>query len=487
MQSRGSNFKGWWFTAVTLVVALVAPAPVVAALPAESVVVLGGSSAAAAAAVHDAGGTVTRELSVVSGVAARVSAPAAAALARRADVQVTPDIRMRVLSKEFAANSASDPSPQVAAMNPGRRWNPEAGDGVGVALIDTGVARVPGLADKVVRGANFSDEGDGTDRYGHGTFMAGLIAGDGIGVAPAATVVSVKVAGRDGSTSLGQVLAGIGWVIEHAEDHDIRVINLSLGVDMPMAWRADPLSAAVEAAWASGITVVTSSGNDGRGNVTAPGRDPWVLTVGASDTHGTASTADDTVASFSGSSARGWFVKPEVVAPGIDIVSLRAPGSTLDTTYPAARIGKDQFRGSGTSMSTALTAGAAAVVLWGHPEATPDDVKGALVSSAAGSINAVDVGAALDAEAQESWWQSLPVADGLDRPGFGPRDRMPWAGTRWSGTRWSGTRWSGTRWSGTRWSGTRWSGTRWSGTRWSGTRWSGTRWSGTRWSASEWG
>lgn len=476
--------------ASALVAAFAPMTSVAAAGPSESVVVLAGSTQAAAAAVQNAGGTVTRELPIVGGVAARADA---AALARETGVTVVPDAAMHSTSNDFAPNAEV---PQFASLHVGDHWTSDAGEGVGVALVDTGVADVPELAGHVVRAADFSDEGDGAghgdgiDRYGHGTFMAGLIAGqDGLGVAPGATVVSVKVAGRDGSTTLSQVLAGIDFVVTHADEFGVRVLNLSFGADMPMSWRADPLSAAVEEAWASGITVVTAAGNDGPGTVTSPGRDPWVLTAGATDTNGTATTADDVVAPFSGSGTRARVTKPEVVAPGVDVVSLRVPGSYLDDAYPAARVDDDWFRGSGTSMATALTSGAAAVVLWGHPEATPDDVKGAIASTADpvadSTAGALDLGAALDATADEAWWQSAPSADGSESD-WGPLDGMPWTGTRWSGTRWSGTRWSGTRWSGTRWSATRWSATRWSATRWSATRWSATRWSSTRWSATRW-
>jgi serine protease AprX len=483
MRNANRHTTKWCLAASVLVAALAPMASAAAAGSSESVVVLAGSTEAAAAAVHNAGGTVTRELPIVGGVAARADA---AALARETGVAVVPDAAMHVTSNDF---SPSADSPQFASLHVGPRWSPDAGEGVGVALLDTGVADVPGL-DHVIRAADFSGDNDGIDHYGHGTFMAGLIAGgDGLGVAPGATIVSVKVAGRDGSTSLSQILEGIDFVVAHADDYGVRVLNLSFGADMPMSWRADPLSAAVEAAWASGITVVTSSGNDGAGTVTSPGRDPWVLTAGAADTNGTATTADDAVPSFSGSGTRARVAKPEVVAPGVDVVSLRVPGSYLDGAYPAARVDDHWFRGSGTSMATALTSGAAAVVVWGHPDATPDDVKGALASTAdpvsGSAAGAVDLGAALDATADPAWWQSAPAADGSDSD-FGPVDRMPWTGTRWSATRWSGTRWSGTRWSGTRWSGTRWSATRWSATRWSATRWSATRWSATRWSATRW-
>src|SRR5204862_683999 len=169
-----------------------------------------------------------------------------------------------------------------------------------------------------------------------------------------------------------------GWAVVRQDELHIGVLSLSLGVDVPVRYEQDPLSGAVEAAWLSGLTVVVASGNEGEGTVTSPGRDPYVLTVGASDTRATAALADDIVPDWSGAASFKGYAKPEVVAPGTSVVSLRSPGSTIDQQFPEARIGNDYFRGSGTSMSTALTAGVAAVLLERHPEAAPDDVKGAI-------------------------------------------------------------------------------------------------------------
>ena len=440
--------------------------------------------AGAAAAVEAAGGHVTRSLDLVGGVAATLSEPAAERLAV-SGFGVAPDAPAHVTSADFSTD------PQLDAVDPGTHWDLTAGAGVGVALVDTGVAETPDLQGRLVRGVDLSGEDDGADHYGHGTFMAGLIAGDGsasssggvrhVGVAPAATVVSVKVAGADGSTTTSSVIAGIAWAVDHADELNIRVLNLSVGVPPQAGWRADPLSAAVEMAWASGITVVVAAGNDGPGTVTSPGRDPWVITAGALDT-------DGGVAPFSGASRRGPSPKPDVLAPGVSVVSLRAPGSTVDREHPDGRVGDDYFRGSGTSMATAMTAGAAAVLVGHHPEAAPDDVKGALVATArdvpGSRAGAVDLGSA-DETAAADWDQHHPAATGDEGDGE-PVEGMPWTATRWSATRWSATRWSATRWSATRWSATRWSATRWSATRWSATRWSATRWSATRWSATRW-
>ena len=469
--------------------------PPAAAAGVESVIVQGASGAQAAAAVRAFGGTVRNNLGIVGGVAAAVPAASVAVLQAQG-FSVAEDGEARLAAESFAPAAADV---QLAALDPGPAWDTEAGAGVGVALIDTGVADVADLAARLVQGPDFSGENDGIDRYGHGTFMAGLIAGDGsaglaageavrhTGVAPGARLISVKVAGRDGTTSLSRILAALDWVVSHAQEYRIRVVSLSFGVDAPSGRAVDPLSAAVEYAWASGITVVASSGNSGSGVVTSPGRDPWVITAGASDTHGTASTADDTVPSWSGWQRRGPFTKPDVVAPGVSVISLRAPGSLVDEQNPTARVGEHYFRGSGTSMATALTAGAAAVLTSHHPDAVPDDVKGALVASSepiAGSPGgAVDLAAADQAHSDSSWWQEHPLAgDGAGRP-----ERMPWTETAgWDSARWYSARWYAGNWDSARWYSARWYADNWDSARWYSARRYSARWYSARWYSARW-
>ena len=437
------------------------------------VVVLGTDAAHTAAAVGRAGGSVDRILDSVGGVSAQLTADQRRAL-EGAGLRVVADSTASVTSTGF--DDAGD-LVQVAALNPLAADDAAAGAGVGVALLDTGVAAVAGIADRMAEVVDLTDEADGIDRYGHGTFMAGLIAGQGTGAAPGAHLVSVKIAGADGTTSLSTVLDGVDFVVETRDEFDTRILSLSLGVEAMGPWAADPLAIAAEYASAAGILVVTAAGNEA-GRVTSPGIAPSALTVGATDHHDTATTNDDTVAAWSGSAA----TKPEVVAPGEAIVSLRAPGSTIEALHPSARIGDDQFRGSGTSMATALAAGAAAVVAEQTPDATPRELKAMLV------VGAEDLGTGVrtvDIQGAEQLAASLqlnrpagPVVDG-GRP-------VSWTGSSWSGTRWTGTRWTGTRWTGTRWTGTRWTGTRWTGNSWTGTRWAGTRWTGTRWTGTRW-
>ena len=261
------------------------------------------------------------------------------------------------------------------------------GSGVDVALIDTGVAPVPGLdADgAVIVGPDLSFDSQGADMpagidaFGHGTHMASLIAGRGTssaqGVAPGARILDMKVGAANGAVDVSQVIAAVNWVDQHRNDPgmDVRVINLSYGTDGVQRYQLDPLAHAVETAWRHGIVVVVAAGNSG-GALTNPAIDPYVLTVGAADMGRNAtSSLDDEVADFSsvGTTER----RVDVVAPGVSLIGARVPGSAADTDHPEARVGTTQFRGSGTSQAAAVVSGAVALLLQQRPDLTPDQVK----------------------------------------------------------------------------------------------------------------
>jgi serine protease AprX len=361
------------------------------------------------------------------------------------------------------------------------------GAGVDVAIIDSGVIGVGPLGgeNKLVRGPDFSEDGwipelRGLDTFGHGSHMAGVIAGDDPatgyrGIAPGARLVSVKVSGADGLTSLVRVLMALDWVRRNrdAQGLHIRVLNLSLGVDARRSYVHAPLAYASEQLWYRGITVVAAAGNqaDETGRLDLPAADPFLIAVGATDTADTADTADDTVADFSSRDATR---PPDFVAPGTHVVSMRVPGSTLDEEFPAARIGDGWFRGSGTSQATAVVSGLVALLLEARPNLTPDQVKALLK---AGAVNLpADVSAdgagrvdlarslalatpSLEAAAQHFQpavmdlvvlWQELwAESSGSSSPvGVGENG---WTGRRWSGIQWSGRRWSGRRWSSNDW------------------------------------
>ncbi len=328
--------------------------------------------------------------------------------------------------------SLHSPESRIGAANvwKTKRAGALVGTGVGVALLDTGIATVAGLdaPGKVVRGPDLSFDAQvsGTrelDGFGHGTHISGIIAGRDpvkpgeeakpdyvIGVAPGATLIDVKVGAADGATDVSQVIAGIDWVVTNRATHNIRVLNLSYGTRATQPYGVDPLAKAVENAWDAGIVVVVSAGNDGAGTaLTMPAADPRVLAVGAVDHLGTAKTDDDRVASFSSS---GTTRRPDLVAPGKSVVSLRAPNSTADRWHSEGRVTGDDrgrlFRGSGTSQAAAVVSGAAALLLQAEPGLTPDQVKALLLAGAnplAGSDPAQGAGV-LDVESSVQLLQS---------------------------------------------------------------------------------
>jgi serine protease AprX len=363
------------------------------------------------------------------------------------------------------------------------------GAGVDVALIDSGVLGVPALdgSRKLVRGPDFSEDAydpdlRGLDTFGHGSHMAGVIAGNDPetgykGIAPDARLVSIKVAGADGITSLVRVLMALDWVRRNRNDDGlrIRVLNLSFGVDARRPYVREPLAYAAEQLWKRGVTVVASAGNqaDGTGSLDMPAADPFVLAVGAADTQHTEDAADDTVADFS---SRDAVRPPDVLAPGTGVISLRVPGSTLDEEFPAARIGEGFFRGSGTSQAAAVVSGMVARLLQARPELTPDQVKALLKSGAVALPEPVSASGAGGVDLARTLALPTPSAASVVQP-FAPavldlrvlwadlteesRGTAPAVGTGENG--WTGRRWSGRRWSGRRWSGRRWSGSDWSG------------------------
>ncbi|HUQ86322.1 MAG TPA: S8 family serine peptidase, partial [Vicinamibacterales bacterium] len=281
------------------------------------------------------------------------------------------------------------------------------GSGIGVAVIDSGIAEDhPALQNRVIASYDFTDRrGRGQDLYGHGTHIAGIIAarsfnnsaaGAASGMAPAAHLVNLKVLGADGSGEAADVIEAIDFATKYRKQLGIRVINLSLGAAPTQSYKDDPICLAVERAVKAGLVVVASAGNygqaaDGRlvfASVTSPGISPYAITVGALRTQGTADPSDDEVAPWSsrGPTMIDHIVKPDLVAPGSKIVSTAAKGSTLVSQFPDRFIdgpgARDYFSMSGTSMSAAVVAGAAALLLDGRGDLTPLQVKIALQASA---------------------------------------------------------------------------------------------------------
>ncbi|MCZ6697081.1 MAG: S8 family serine peptidase, partial [Acidobacteria bacterium] len=363
--------------------------------------------------LHRRGGAVRRLHTSIQGYAATLPAAQISAFAE------DPEIERVSLDAPVSAHL------DVARMsvNAGSNFVTDSGftgRGVGVAIIDTGVS---GHADLVrtKSGARLYEveivgsEAGVADYYGHGTHVAGILAGSGklssdrhsfrtfAGVAPGADIISLRALYPDGSGFTSDVIAAIDWVVAHKNDYNIRVLTLALGHPIFESYRTDPLCRAVRAATDAGILTVVAAGNEGAigsgfGTITSPGNEPTAITVGAMDDDGTAAITDDVLAWYSsrGPSLIDHIVKPDIVAPGTWIVSTRAYGSYLDTEYHSLTLLRDEYKDepgkavkdgdyfvlSGTSMATPMVAGAAALMLEKEPDLGPGDLKARLMASA---------------------------------------------------------------------------------------------------------
>jgi serine protease AprX len=371
-------------------------------------------STAHLAKITSRGGTVLDDFSFIKALHAKLPASRLADLAQDGEVAyVSPNRSMR-----GALNNAT------AAVLANYAWGIGLdGTGVGVAVIDSGILAVGDLrtADKshsrIVY--NFDTIGGGTaDGYGHGTHVAGIIAGNAAasecpscdvplqGIAPNTTILNFHALDSTGTGTDTSVINAIYKAIQVKDIYNIRVMNLSVGRPVYESYRKDPLCQAVEAAWNAGIVVVVAAGNDGRNNsvgnegygtINAPGNDPYVITVGAMNTMGTPDRSDDVMTTYSskGPTAIDHVVKPDIVAPGNLVISLQAAGSTLVTEYPGNRppVGyyhegdggppsSKYFTLSGTSMATPVVSAAVALLLERHPWLTPDQVKARLMLTA---------------------------------------------------------------------------------------------------------
>src|SRR6266568_682330 len=376
--------------------------------------------------VGNKGGVLKTKLDVIKGAHYSVPVESLQSLADDPDVAyISPN---RPLSG--TSTSTLDYTPEsVNAQVAWQQWGLD-GTGVGVAVIDSGVTAVGDLywwipsnqtyGSRVVYSQSFvPGTTDTSDLYGHGTHVAGIIAGAGWfstgsnfthtfkGIAPNANIINLRVLDQNGAGTDSSVIAAIQTAISLKSTYNIRVLNLSLGRQVYESYTLDPLCQAVEAAWNAGIVVVAAAGNQGRNNsadtdgygtIAAPGNDPYVITVGAMKTANTPTRTDDTIASYSskGPTAFDQVVKPDIVAPGNQVVSTLSPNSQLPKTYSAvdvylpeyvakttkSTVSANYMRLSGTSMATPVVSGAAALLLQQNPNLTPDQVKARLMKTA---------------------------------------------------------------------------------------------------------
>jgi len=467
-------------------------------------------------AVQRATGEAKRPLGIVGGSSARVKGSKLLDLARDGEVEY--------IAKDDVFRTHFDPSTDAAAaigtgviaINARAVWTQlgVTGRGIGVAVVDSGVAAHPDLAGRVVASIDFTSANPQvtttlSDPGGHGTHVAGLIAGDGkasggayAGVAPNAQIVSVRVFDANGNASLSTILQGLQWIVNNRSTYNIRVANLSFGATPSGSYRTDLLATAVEVLTFANVTVVAAAGNGGPSlaTVTTPGYDPFVITVGAADTTVSTSPSLMTVPSWS---ARGpapfdSYDKPDVVAPGRRLIGPLASSGVLAGLYPERTVtapgasAPSYFYMSGTSMAAALVSGTVALMLERNPGLTPRQVKATLKDTAielsntsdkamgAGMVNALAaVGsirsggftgeAVSDSFARDMFgqlagqtitWRSLTFNGGVDSAG------IPWSNITWQNITWNNITWNNITWEAFTWTNISWQNITWQNVTW---------------------
>jgi serine protease AprX len=413
--------------------------------------------------VREAGGEPAGRLPIIDGLGARLDARDAAALGRDARVEhVSRNAGVRQQSYDLGKIETAFP----ASVRAQQAWDNSAGDftgkGVGVAVIDTGVAgHLPdfrgadGRSRVVASAVTNPLATTAGDTYGHGTHVAGILAGDGtrrastdplrskyVGIAPEADLISVKVSDEAGVATVLDVIYGLQFVVDHKADYNIRVVNLSLESTVQESYKTDPLDAAVESAWFSGIVVVAAAGNHGATEAAAnyaPGNDPFVITVGGVDDKGTNSNEDDVPATWSSvGRTQDGFAKPDIMAPGARMVSTLSPGSAFSALCPTCIVAGEYIRAGGTSMAAPVVSGVVAAMLQRHPEWTPDQVKAVLKStgrSITGGVPEVNAGPAVAASTPTGTSPNAGIVPNtLVNPTTGAIDysRSSWSRSSWS-------------------------------------------------------
>src|SRR3954469_8298423 len=472
--------------------------------------------------VKSVGGRITHDLPIIGGFSARGPANDLPLLSRLPGVSgVMPDLPTHVQSTPGPYNNLPSVYKKVtggvALSNTGAN-----GQGVTVALIDTGVTSLPDIAGAMQSVSdpltllqhdcvNLTSEPTCDDSYGHGTFMAGIIAGSGaasngkyVGMAPRAKVISLKISGASGASDVSTIIAAIQWVVQNKVTYNIRALNLSLGTDSTQSYTIDPLDYSVEKAWQAGVVVNVAASNRGpaAGTISKPADDPFVGTVGAIDDKGTNGLNDDVLPNFTGRgpTAADNLAKPDVVAPGGHIVSLAAPGAAITTQFPSTMTAPYR-RGSGTSMATAVVTGLVAQMISANPTLSPDRVKFMLTRTAHpdASTDRMAVGSGI-VDGAAAMMAPPGVANGGVAPSTGNGSVAASRGTvgvvlddanntvldassgdltgaltdlDTSGGSWFGGSWFGGSWFGGSWFGGSWFGGSWFGGSWFGGSWFG--------------
>jgi serine protease AprX len=440
-----------------------------------------------------------RRFSMVGTVSAKLTGGAILKLAHSKEVRaITPDAS--VILDSYTTTEA-----WPFAANVAKFWNSGL-PAPTIAIVDSGIeAGRADFAGRVVADVNLSRlaNNSGGDGRGHGTFVAGIAAGSAAGKAgasPQSKIVSIDVMDDSGMAMTSDVIAAADWILKNKDTYGIRVANFSLHSSVPASIMWDPLNAAVERLWFSGVVVVAAAGNYGLASAPsgvpyAPGNDPFIITVGAVDIDGSPrNTHDDQAAPWS---AYGYtldgFAKPDVAAPGRYMVGPVPAGSTLTLEKPQNLVGLNYMQLSGTSFAAPIVAGAAAQILAAHPNWTPDQVKGALMLSTKALPDAVPLSAGVgEVNAAAAASVSAPPnpnaalnqfvvsASGGSGKVF---DAASWASTAKASASWASASWASASWASASWASASWASVSWASASWASSSAESASWASASWAS----
>jgi serine protease AprX len=445
-----------------------------------------------------------KKFSAVNGVSAQLTGAQLVELAKQKGIlAITPD-RTLVASGQFSSDQSW---PQATSIDD--FWSGMQLSGLSmpaIAIVDSGVQSgrldFGGRVIKQVRLTSLLPNSLGDGR-GHGTLVAGIAAGAAsryAGAAPTAPIVSLDVMDDNGMAVTSDVIAAADWILQNKAAYNIRVANFSLQSSTPATFAYDPLDQAVEKLWFNGVVVVAAAGNYGDNGLPttvayAPGNDPFVITVGASDTNNTPWTAtDDFAAPWS---AYGYtldgFAKPDIGAPGRYVVGPVPTTSTMVREHPERTTATGYMWMSGTSFAAPIVSGAAALVLAYHPNWTPDQVKGALMLTAQPTAAGVALGVGeLNAKAATQVTSppnpnlALNQFVGSDGAGGLAFDAASWASTAQANASWNSASWNSASWAAASWANASWNSASWAAASWNSASWAAASWNSASWAAASW-
>jgi serine protease AprX len=476
--------------------------------------------------VEDMDGRVLKDLPMLDAFAARMPAKSVPKLAVMASVNwVYLDAPIRP-----TANPIKDPEPPVEPLPENvfldtlgvrQVWDMGYhGEGIGVVVIDSGIFTdrdftiTPGKPHtRIVVQISFNSD-TVSDEYGHGTHVAGIIGGNSgasggmySGIAPKVDLINLKISDDYGLAYESDTVNAMQWVLDHKDEYNIRVLNLSIQSTVPQSYHDSALDAAAEILWFNGVVVVAASGNFNDGDTynaiqTAPANDPFIITVGATDEKGTSERMDDSITSFTsfGTTLEGYY-KPDIFAPGVDIISVLSWGSDWRFEHPERVVmDGEYFRLSGTSMAAPMVVGTAALLLQAEPNLTPDQVKYRLTHAAGEVANNpyLDVYTALTTPTTESanqdliphmllakmaliaYWANEIGSENIDW------DTVDWGAVNWDAVNWNAVNWDAVNWDAVNWNAVNWNAVNWNAVNWNAVNWNAVNWNAVNWNAVNW-